>query len=187
MRRMTAEQFSDGVASITGEWPALPRLANPPAGGRRAPLVISARRRTARGSFASCRAPFRSGRRTCGISRRLVVYSPVEGVALRRRPHLRPRFRFRPPITFGNGASPVVAWIARWDVRSAIRCIHPRYAGDHHTGARTGKRRHADSLAVARRPAECSGNCRRNRSACSRQMNNIGRAPPPVRNSGTRR
>ena len=41
LRRMTAEQFADGVASITGEWPALSRLANPPAGGRGGPLVIS--------------------------------------------------------------------------------------------------------------------------------------------------
>ena len=39
---MTAEQFADGVASITGEWPAVTRVVNPPGGGRAAaPVVIS--------------------------------------------------------------------------------------------------------------------------------------------------
>jgi hypothetical protein len=49
LRRMTAEQFADGLASITGEWPALSRVGNPPGGGRGGPLVISGAPQTARG------------------------------------------------------------------------------------------------------------------------------------------
>ena len=43
LRRLTAEQFSDAVASITGEWHATAGRANPSGrgGGRGAPIVIS--------------------------------------------------------------------------------------------------------------------------------------------------
>jgi hypothetical protein len=41
LRRMTAEQFADGISSITGEWPALSRIASAPGGGRGGPAVIS--------------------------------------------------------------------------------------------------------------------------------------------------
>jgi hypothetical protein len=41
LRRMTAEQFADGIASITGEWPVRSRVVTPPGGGRGGPVVIS--------------------------------------------------------------------------------------------------------------------------------------------------
>ena len=126
LRRMTAEQFADGVASITGEWPALSRVGNPPGGGRGGPLVISGAPSDGAGIIRVVPGAFPPRQADLRDLRRLVVYHPVEGVALRPQPsHRRLHFRLRPPITFGNGVSPAVFWIARWDVRSAIRCIRP--------------------------------------------------------------
>ena len=183
---MTAEQFADGVASITGEWPALSRVANPPAGGRGAP-VGNFRRPVRRRGDHSRRAGRRSrpGRRTCGSCDAWWCTARWRAWRSgRRRPtsdHI--------PIAPAN-------YVREWRIagsaldRALGRPIRDQVYSTRDTQATTiqalelvnggtlthwlwrGARRMLGEL-----PPEPV-------SLLSRQMNNIGRAPPPVETPG---
>ena len=101
LRRMTAEQFADSVASITGEWPVAAHSTNRPA---------------AHGLAAISGAPSDGAgvKRTSELLRSAAA--PVASPRGRRTP-------IPPGIMCGNGGSPAAAWTARWDARYATRFI----------------------------------------------------------------
>jgi hypothetical protein len=162
---MTAEQFADGVASITGEWPVLSRAANPPGVGRGAPAVISGVPSDGAGLIRIVPAP---------LPAQPAAVPPPNAIPIAPATFVR-EWRIAGSSLDRSLGRPIrdQVYSTRDTQATTIQALELVNGGTLTHWLWRGARRMLGEL-----PPEPV-------SLLSRQMNNIGRAPPPVETPGT--